>query len=143
MISINAKAEAEHLLSELFGFAEKMLTQYGEFHPFGGYLDMTGRLVHVGLDDEDAQKKAAKEELTLLKDALRSIAKRSGGRAFGYAVDVVVPSAGGEKKDAIQFFLEHKKGYCAEVFFVYTLDPVRGVEVKETFAQEGTRLFFA
>lgn len=143
MISINAKAEAEHLMSELFGFAEKMLIQYGEFHPFGGYLDVTGRMKHVGLDYEHTKKKSGKEELTLLKNGLRSIAKRRGGRVFGYAVDVVLPSAEGEKKDAIQFFLEHKNGYCAEVFFVYTVNPDRGVEVNETFAQAGTRFFFA
>lgn len=142
MIPITAKAEAENLMRELFSFAKKMLSQYGEFHPFGGYLDVTGRMVHVGLDGESGEGRSGREELTLLKDALKSIANRDGGRVFGYAANVTLSTRRPET-EAIQFFLEHKGGYCAEVFFVYVINSAREVEIIEKFAKEGTPLFFA
>lgn len=140
MIPIDAKAETEYLMRDLFGFAKKMLEEYGEFLPFGGYVNVVGRLIHVGLDDSSERRAA--EGLKRLKEGLRSIARRDGGRVFGYAVNVSLPSAVAASKSAIQFFLEHKDGYCAEVFFVYSSSE-RGITVDETFAQPGECFFFA
>jgi len=37
-------------MNELLPFAERMLAQFGEFHPFGGKMLSDGSIVHVGAD---------------------------------------------------------------------------------------------
>jgi hypothetical protein len=42
------KAECEVLMKEVLAFAEQMLRDYGEFHPFGGTIDRDGGIALVG-----------------------------------------------------------------------------------------------
>lgn len=121
MINIDPKAEAELLLNELYPFAEKMLRTYGEFSPFGGYVDATGRMVHVSLEDVDA-KESGREMYNRLVDGLRKFVLEKGARACGIVVNVTLPNNNAVfKEDAIRIFLEHKDGYCADVFYCYQL----------------------
>jgi hypothetical protein len=41
-------------MNEVLAFAEQMLSDHGEFHPFGGTIDRDGGMALVGgLPDED------------------------------------------------------------------------------------------
>lgn len=137
---MNGKSEAEQLMGDLFAFAEKMLTQYGEFHPFGGYVDSAGRVVHVGVEG-DVNPVPSREKFEMLKSMFSEIGRSGGAKLFGIAADVVVSSNDGAKGDAVEFWLEHKDGYCAEVFIRYRI--LGGsVEFMDTTAQRGMPMFF-
>jgi hypothetical protein len=48
---MNQKADSENLMNAMLPLAEKMLRQYGEFYPFGGYMKPDGTIFEVGADD--------------------------------------------------------------------------------------------
>lgn len=138
---MTGKKQVEVLMNELLGFAKKMLSEYGEFHPFGGYLRPSGSVVHVGVnsdvDDGDSQR-----EMEFLVRGLKDLVVDGGPIGFGTVADVSLPSSSGEKRDAIKFFLEHEDGYCAEVFFNYKLTSGE-VVILDVTAQQGESVFFA
>jgi hypothetical protein len=133
---MNGKRDAEKLMGELFAFAEKMLKEYGEFHPFGGYLKKSGEMVHVGVEGG-----SAKEKVGSLESSFRKLANEDCVRVFGIVTDIALPLDNQSKGDAVKIFLEHRDGYCAEVFFRYQLGDV--LKVTDTIAQQGERLIFS
>lgn|SRR5690606_25983682 len=137
---MNGKKQVEGLMSELLSFAEKMLNEHGEFHPFGGYLDHMGAVVHVGVQSS-SEHTHAQQKIDVLIKSFKKIRMQQKAVAFGIAADVNLPRSDGSKGDAIKFFLEHQDGYCAEVFFRYELGE-DGVEITDTIAQQGEPLFF-
>jgi len=139
---MNAKIESEDLMNELFDFSEKMLKEYGEFHPFGGYLNGAKQVVHVGVDATNLIGMSDKDRFDLLMDEFKSISNSGMGIAFGLVTNVLLPEDGNKKQDAIKVFVEHEDGYCADVFFTYNLLPQKNVEIIDTFAQAGTSVFF-
>lgn len=142
MIKINPKAEVELLLNELYPFAEKMLRTYGEFNPFGGYIDATARMVHAGLEEIETEESGT-EKWNRLVDGLRRIIVEKGARACGFVVNVTLPRDNGvDKEDAIRVFLEHKDGYCADVFYCYSLSESYDVSITRSYAQQGVPVFF-
>lgn len=72
---MSGKQDSEKLMNELFQFAKKMLNQYGEFHPFGGYLNNSDIVVHVGIESGTSQDKVMR-----LKSSFKKLAneKRQG-----------------------------------------------------------------
>ena len=132
--------QIEMLMNELLPFAEKMLREHGGFHPFGGYLDFSEKVVHVGvqLDTRHATEAGRAE---MLVESFKQHTDNEQAIALAIATDVTLPNQDGSKADAIRLFLEHRAGYCAEVFFRYSLhDGV--VEISDTIAQQGDPLFF-
>lgn len=132
---MSGKSDCESLLAELLLFAEKMLSEYGEFHPFGGYLKNSGDVVHVGAEDVSAEGTVKK-----LRQEFKRLAKENAGKAFGIVTNVMLPLDSGAKTDAIEFDLEHRDGYCAEVFYRYSLEG--GFKIIEITAQRGEVCFF-
>lgn len=142
MIRIEPKAEVELLLNQLYPFAEKMLKLYGEFSPFGGYIDTTGHLVHAGIDDIEADESGA-EMLSRLVDGLTRIVVENGARACGFAVNVTLPYDNGvDVEDAVRIFLEHKDGYCVDVFYCYKLSGANELCISKNYTQQGKPVFF-
>ena len=139
---MTAKIEVENLMIELFDFAKKMLKQYGEFHPFGGYLDANKQVVHIGVDMMISADSTGNDRLDLLVDTFKSTLKIHTAVAFGLVTNVTLQKDGGEKQDAIKLFLEHQEGYCVEVFFEYTVLSNKTVEIIAKFAQAGEAVFF-
>jgi hypothetical protein len=41
---MNGKKECEKLLNALLPLAERMLKEYGEFYPYGGYMKPSGEI---------------------------------------------------------------------------------------------------
>ncbi|MFD0739973.1 hypothetical protein ACFQZQ_11870 [Lysobacter koreensis] len=137
---MTGKKQAEGLMNELLSFAEKMLNEHGEFHPFGGYLRASGAVVHVGVESSPDNSKS-QQKIDALIESFKQLATQGKAIAFGIAVDVKLPRDDGSKSDAIEVLLEHQEGYCAEVFFRYEIG-AEGVEVTDTIAQQGERIFF-
>src|SRR5437899_25574 len=44
---MNSKKDCEKLMNSVLPLAERMLRDYGEFHPYGGYMKPNGEVVHV------------------------------------------------------------------------------------------------
>lgn len=53
---MNGKRHCEKLMNALLPLAEKMLKQYKEFYPYGGYMKPNGEIVQVGAEDEETDR---------------------------------------------------------------------------------------
>lgn len=137
----NVKSQTEILMNELLSFAEKMLADHDGFHPFGGYLDLSARVVHVGVQP-DAGRIGPSEKVEMLIDSFHTLAAQEKAIAFAITTDVSLPYDNGSKGDAIKFFLEHRDCYCAEVFFRYMKSASGKLEITDTIAQQGEPIFF-
>ena len=139
---MNAKQESEKLMNVLLPLAEKMLRQYGEFYPYGGYMKPDGTIVDVGAEDPDTDRPKSKDLLYVLRSSFREMADTNQCKAvaivFGVAVNL--PKSN-RKSDAIQVCVEHADGYSAEVFFPYQISN-NEIVYDETFAQAGKREIF-
>jgi len=134
------KTEVEKLMNDLLAFAEKMLGEYGEFHPFGGYLNIAGEIVHVGVQPPSTEQATAQGRVSQLTNSFEVLAYEGKASAFAIATNVTLPLDNG-RADAIKFFLEHRSGYCAEVFFRYILTD-NAVQITDITAQQGEQIFF-
>ncbi|MCI1729156.1 MAG: hypothetical protein LKM32_07175 [Chiayiivirga sp.] len=127
-------------MNDLVEFAEKMLITHREFHPFGGYLNEQEDVVHVGLSPEanwtDDQHRA-----DALARSFRSLVQEKRPLAVGIVTNVWFARDTGAT-NAIRVFLEHRSGYCADVFFHYTLTDDRRVSITDTTAQQGLAHLF-
>lgn len=134
----SAKEQCELLMGELVEFAKKMLRSYGEYHPFGGYLTEGEQVVHVGLSSDVAWT-SEQHRFQALSESLRALVHQKQPVVLGIATNVSLPSQSGSN-DAIRVFLEHRSGYCAEVFFHYQL--AEGLKILKVTAQQGEPFLF-
>jgi len=135
-----AKAQAEVLMNDLVDFAEKMLKSHGEFHPFGGYLSEEKEIVHVGLS-ADVQWSSDQHRANALAESLRSLTQKNQPIVLGIVTNVSL-AGDADNGDAIRVFLEHKSGYCANVFFHYALRAGHDISILDSTAQQGVPQFF-
>ena len=113
-----AKQEAESLTTELLPFAQQLLRRHGEFYPYGGLLHADGSVVHVGAEDPDAPTPDAASMTETLRRRLREGVEQSGARAAAIVCWArVTPPGGAHPSDAIEVLVQHREGYCANVFF--------------------------
>jgi hypothetical protein len=140
---MNGKKDAEMLMNAVLPVAERMLREYGEFYPYGGYMEASGGIVHVGAHDEDTDHPKSRDLLYVLRDSLaaRARAKQCKATAIVFDVLVDVPETG-RRSDAIQICLEHADGYCAEVFIPYEIAATGRIIYGSTFAQQGKHEMF-
>ncbi len=132
------REQVERILDDMLQFARKMLVENGEFHPFGICLDSTGDMVHTGVQMDGG---GAADRLRLLQLAL--LKRKDGAIAYGLASNVRLPQSDDVGSDAVQVFLEHRDGYCADVFCPYDLSTSDPLIVEEIFAQRGDPVFFS
>jgi hypothetical protein len=132
----DAKADCETLMGSALPFAEQMLSQYGEFLPFGGAMRLDGELVSVAGYDGDEQPPSS-DVIRLIKDGFIEAARQGQFRATALVYDVrtTIPSTS-EKSDAIAVSLNHRDNYSVVVFFPYRIDGGR-LSIGEAFAQMG------
>lgn len=135
------KAQSEVLMNDLVDFAEKMLNSHGEFHPFGGYLDAQEEVVHVGLSP-DSHWASDQLRADALAESFRLLVGENRPIAFGIVTNVSFNDDAGAS-DAIRVFLEHVSGYCADIFFHYTLAEGREVSINKVTAQQGLPHLFS
>jgi hypothetical protein len=139
---MNAKQESERLMNAVLPLAEKMLRQYGEFYPYGGYMKLDGTIVDIGVEDPDTDRPKSKDLLYILRNSFREMAETNQCKAVAMvlSVSVKLPRSNHES-DAIQVCVEHADGYSAEVFFPYQIKN-KQIVYDETFAQAGKREIF-
>jgi hypothetical protein len=139
---MNGKKECEKLLNALLPLAERMLKEYGEFYPYGGYMKPSGEIVQVGAEDEDTDYPKSKDLLYLVRDSLADMVRagKCKATAIVFNVRVDLPKAD-QKGDAIQISVEHLDCYCAEIFSPYEIVGSR-LNFGTTFAQESKHEVF-
>jgi hypothetical protein len=139
---MNPKQDSETLMNAILPLAERMLIEYGEFYPFGGYMKADGAIVHVGAADSDTDRPKSKDMIYVLWSSFQEMARTSQCKAAAIVLDVAVtlPNSNRES-DAIQVCVEHADGYSAEIFFPYEIVDKRLV-YDQTFAQPGKREIF-
>jgi hypothetical protein len=140
---MSAKQESESLINAILPLAEKMLQQFGEFYPYGGYMKPDGTIVEVGATDPDTDRPKSKDLIYVLRSSLQDLAERNQCKAVAMVFDVTVTLPNSDRKsDAIQVCVEHSDHYSAEVFFPYQLIE-NEVVYGETFAQRRKAEVFA
>jgi hypothetical protein len=140
---MSGKSDCEKLMNGVLPLAERMLSQFGEFHPYGGYMKPDGEITHVGAEDEDTEHPKSKDLLYVLRDSFSEMAATGVCKATAIVFDVRVVAPGAEQKsDAVQVCLEHADGYSAEVFLPYQIDQHGRVSYGTMFSQEGKHDIF-
>jgi hypothetical protein len=140
---MNPKHDAEELMNAVLPFAERMLGQYGEFFPFGGYLRQDGTVVQVGATDAGSDRPRSTDLIYILRSSLQEVVRTEQCKATAIVFEVAVMLPGSDRKsDAIQICVDHTDNYSAEVFFPYQIIGGR-VVYGETFAQSGKNEMFA
>ena len=111
------KEDCNSLMNEGYTFAQLMLQNHAEFHPFAVTLRKDGSFTHVGATD-GREHPPGVDVLALLQRGLRAQSAANEINAFGLFSNVVV---GPDRRDAIRAELEHRDGYSVSVFLPYTL----------------------
>jgi hypothetical protein len=111
------KADCEALMNSVIPFAQQMLTNHGEFLPFGGAMRSSGELVSVAGYDGDEHPQSS-DVIHLIKEGFIGAARQGEYRATAlvYDVRVKLPSTG-DKSDAIAVSLNHRDNYSIVVVF--------------------------
>lgn len=122
-ISVEALAA---LLNYCEKFAQRMLYEAGEFHPFGAFIDSNGELAALGGHlGEEVPKGAALYEF--LESAIAEMARQGTLRAYALAANVSLPeSLASPYPDGVRVHVE-AAGYSRLVFTPYRLLPYRAI----------------
>ncbi len=135
------KEEVEQLMSDGVAFATQMLSEHGEFYPFGRTLLYNGE-IQLHSASTGSAFPPSRELLDLLIDGFREGAREHKYKAVALIFDVtVVDPHSGQTTDAVQVGLEHSDGYCADVYLPYSLDN-GAVRYGETFASRRQGLVY-
>lgn len=135
------KMQCEMLMNDLVEFSQNMLGLHGEFHPYGGYINMDESIVHVGISPE-VKWESDKQRMDALLLSFIKLAGEKAPLAFGVVSNVTL-SDKHNRSDAIRIFLEHISGYCADVFMHYKIIPGGVVEIVNVTAQQGIPTIFS
>jgi len=134
----SAKVETEELLNAAIPFAERMLSEHGEFLPYAEALGSDGEFVSIGATDGRERPPSA-DVIQLLRGGLKAGAKSGKYRATAlvYDVRIALPSSS-TKSDAIAVSLNHRDRYSVLVYFPYRLEG-RRVVLGDAIAQRAQR----
>jgi hypothetical protein len=140
---VSGKSDCDQLLNAVMPLAERMLGEFGEFYPYGGYMKPSGEIATVGVKDQEDDHPKSMDLIYVLRNSFSEMAVTGACKATAIVFDVrVVPPGAEEKSDAVQFWLEHADGYSAEVFLPYRIDQDGRVTFGAMFAQEGKHDIF-
>ena len=97
--------ELDGLLNLCLDFANKMLTEHGEFYPFGAKVSSDGEsgLVQGSTGEERPAEQAL---IALMLEGFRDEARRGTIRACALCVNVALTRPDGERVDAVRVTLE-------------------------------------
>jgi hypothetical protein len=111
-----AHPDLNALLNDLLPFAKRMLTEFGEFHPFGAAMASDGKIALYGAYDGD-EHPPAQRLIDMMTQAYHQKAGAGEIRAGGICFDVrTVPPGQTEKTDAVCMALEHRSGESVAVY---------------------------
>lgn len=135
------KNEAEELMNSLIPFAEKMLSQNGEFFPYGATIKSDGKIA-LAAGFSGSEQPQSQEVIDLLHQAFKTAAKTKQCKATGlvYDVRVTLPESG-EKSDALAIELDHASGYSVLVYVPYKIEKSK-VNFGVMFTNSGRNAIF-
>jgi hypothetical protein len=138
-----AHPELDALLNTLLPFAQKMLSEYGEFHPFGATMSSHGEIQLVGGKVEGDDHPPAQDLIDLLTETFKREAAEGRLRAAGICYDsLTIPPGETQKKDAVCCALEHCVAGTVNVFIPYVKGTGGAVRFGEIFAAKRIPQFF-
>lgn len=115
------KDDVTLLMNDGLEFAEKMLSEYGEFHPFARTMDRLGGVTDVGAFD-GREFPPGSEALAFLEGGLKMKVEKDNDLAVAVFSNVTLTDREtGSRMDAVQVGLEHREGYSVNVLFPYEL----------------------
>ena len=117
----DGKEESQILMDSVLPFAEKMLSEHGEFFPYGGAIDKGGEVVSVAAYDGNEQPPSS-EVISMLQKAFQSAASNGEYRATALVYDVIIQLPSGDKSDSLAIELDHESGYSVVVYIPYTVE---------------------
>jgi hypothetical protein len=130
------------MLEFLVEFAKLMLTQEGEFFPFGAGMKNDGDMTSLGADTGH-DRATSRDLIALLHSYLVERASAGEIKASGICMDVrVEPPGSSAKTDAICVELEHRAGETVHVFVPYVIHSPGEVSYGEVFATPGEQVIF-
>lgn len=139
----NPNQEAEQLIDATLPFAKQMLHEHGEFHPFGAIMRTSDDIVQIAAEDPFTDTPEAATLIESMKCDLRDRADAGELRAYAIVFNVkITPPDDSGKSDSVQIHVEHQEGYCAEVFFPYTISEPGEPDFGSTFARQGDPCVF-
>lgn len=145
MVAANPMAhpELDALFNTLLPFAQKMLSEHGEFYPFGAVMSSSGEIRHVGAKIEEDDHPPSQSLIDLLTETFKKQAANGELRAAGICYDVLtVPPGEDQKRDAVCCGLEHYLGEMVNVFVPYVKAANGNVQYGEIFVTKRTAQFF-
>jgi hypothetical protein len=130
------KSQCEDLLNAVLPFAKKMLSEHGEFYPFGASMKPNGEIIQAASYD-GRERPTSQSLIDILRDSFRAEAKSGAIIACATVYDVrTVPPGATAKTDAVAVELDHRDSYSVVVLIPYTLS--RGsVQFAEAIAERG------
>ena len=136
------KEQCEALMREVLPLAKRMLTEDGEFYPYGGVINENGSITHVSAKEEETDHPKSSALIDILNTSFREAAAAQCIKASAVVFDVSIkPPGGTEKVDAIQVNLDHRNDYSVEVLFPYSLSHGK-LLFGPPFAQQGDNRIF-
>ncbi len=137
-----AHPDFDTLLNALAPFAKQMLSQHGEFYPFGAAMAPDGQVTaHAGY--EGSEQPETQAVIDLLTQAFRQQAAAGEIRAAGLCKDIRTIAPGQtEKTDALCFKLEHQTGEAITVCIPYKKGLFGGYKYAGMFVGSHTPEFF-
>jgi hypothetical protein len=130
-----AHPDLEKLLNTLLPFAQQMLEEYGEFHPFGASMLNDDTITMIGAKAEGDEFPESPDLIEMLEKNMRKEAEKYEIKGSGICFDVRVIAPGEtQKTDAMQVSLEHSEAAAVNVFLPYKKDSSRKISYSEIFA---------
>lgn len=129
--------DCERLVNDLLPFAQMMLTENGEFFPFGATMAEDGEISHVAVETDD-EFPPSEELIELLKEHFQGGAADGDFNATALVYDVlVVPPGKEDKQDAIAIALDHRNGFSGVAIFPYSISATSEVQIEDPFGGPG------
>jgi hypothetical protein len=136
------KEELEELITAAIPQAKRMLSEYGEFYPYGGAIDKRGKVISIAVHDGD-EHPPSQRLIDLLVETFQAQAAAGEYRVTAIVYDVRVISPGSnEKTDAICIELDHIDGASLKVFVPYKIKGKNEVVYGERFTRDGAARIF-
>jgi hypothetical protein len=137
-----AHPDLDTLLNAILPFAQQMLSQHGEFFPYGSVMKADGRIEAHAAYDGDEQP-PPQRLIDMMTQVFRQQASTGQIRAAAICCDVrTVPPGQTEKTDAICVSMEHQSGQCADLYLPYKKGWLGKIQYGELFAAKRDPQFF-
>jgi hypothetical protein len=138
-----AHPDLNALLDTVLSFAKLMLSEHGEFYPFGATMSPSGEITNVGARVKGNHRPQS-PLIDLLNVAFQKKAATGEIRAAAICYDVrTIPPGETQKTDAICCGLEHSSGELVNVFIPYGKTSADDFQYGQIFTTERTAIFFA